>query len=87
MEETVDVMLAQASPWDASHTREFSFHGDLRDILAVVKRHAAELHDGNEIMEVVENDEGLPKVEFRSRANPSIINQAVFATRKYGDNL
>jgi hypothetical protein len=83
MEETIDIMVGHCGSDDASFERELSFHGEPRDILAAVKRFAATLHNGHDIMEVVENEEGLPTVEFRPRGNRLAINQTVFATRKY----
>jgi hypothetical protein len=81
MEETIDIMVGHCGSDDASFVREMSFHGDLRDVLAAVKRFAATLHNGHDIMEVVENEEGLPTVEFRPRGNRLAFK--VFATRKY----
>jgi hypothetical protein len=83
MEERIDVVVGVVGSDDASYDRAFSFFGDLRDIFAQVKQHAIALHSSDEVMEIVENGEGLPQVEFRPRGNNLILNKVVFATRLY----
>jgi len=83
MEEKIDVVVGVVGPDDAAYNRAFSFFGDLRDIFSQVKQHAIALHSPEEVMEIFENEEGLPMVEFRSRGNNLALNKVVFATRLY----
>lgn len=84
MEETVTVMVGINGENDASYDRAFTFNGELRDIFQQVKQHAISINSDNKyLMDISENDEGLPQVEMRTYGDPRSLNMIVFATRKY----